>query len=340
MAAVARYSVTHPVLDDPDLVTWDAHAARAWPTLVLVDPEGYVVAQYAGEGHAHAIDALLGTLIEEHQSRGTLQPGDSPYVAPVEETGDLRFPAKAIRLPFGNLLVANAGHRAPARRAERISATATSYAGSRSFREPNGLCLLPDDVAADVGYDVVVASTVAHQLRGITLETGAIRRLAGDGRQWMQGDDASTCRARGMWSGGRTACGSRWPASTRLSRIDPATGTVEVAAGADDRETRRADRRRRRGSPRPAAWPRTATGSGSSTPSPPPYVCSSRQRPTPGWRSPPLWGTDCSTSASGTVAARGPPPAPMASPCSPTGRSRSPTPTTAPYDTSTRLPGS
>ena len=53
-AAVERYGVHHPVLDDPELVTWQAYTARAWPTLVLVDPEGYVVAQYAGEGHAHA----------------------------------------------------------------------------------------------------------------------------------------------------------------------------------------------------------------------------------------------------------------------------------------------
>ncbi len=53
-AAVERYEVEHPVLDDPELVTWQAYTARAWPTLVLVDPEGYVVAQYAGEGHAHA----------------------------------------------------------------------------------------------------------------------------------------------------------------------------------------------------------------------------------------------------------------------------------------------
>ena len=52
--AVERYGVQHPVLDDPDLVTWEAYTARAWPTLVLIDPEGYVVAQYAGEGHAHA----------------------------------------------------------------------------------------------------------------------------------------------------------------------------------------------------------------------------------------------------------------------------------------------
>ena len=47
-AAVERYGVHHPVLDDPELVTWQAYTARAWPTLVLIDPEGYVVAQYAG----------------------------------------------------------------------------------------------------------------------------------------------------------------------------------------------------------------------------------------------------------------------------------------------------
>ena len=99
VAAVSRYSVEHPVLDDPDLVTWQAYTARAWPTLVLVDPEGYVVAQYAGEGHAHAIDALLGELREEHLARGTLQPDDSPYVAPPAAAGDLRFPAKVVALP-------------------------------------------------------------------------------------------------------------------------------------------------------------------------------------------------------------------------------------------------
>src|SRR4249919_1957555 len=71
-AAVSRYGVHHPVLDDPDLVTWQAYSARAWPTLVLIDPAGYVVATYAGEGHAHAIDAMLASLTEEHRAAGTL----------------------------------------------------------------------------------------------------------------------------------------------------------------------------------------------------------------------------------------------------------------------------
>ncbi len=69
-AAVERYEVEHPVLDDPELVTWQAYTARAWPTLVLVDPEGYVVAQYAGEGHAHAIEALVAELARGARRRG------------------------------------------------------------------------------------------------------------------------------------------------------------------------------------------------------------------------------------------------------------------------------
>jgi hypothetical protein len=197
-AAVERYAVEHPVLDDPELVTWGAYTARAWPTLVLVDPEGYVVAQYAGEGHAHAIDALLAELREEHRARGTLQPGDSPYVPPPVPEGDLRFPAEVVRLPSGNLLVADTGHHGLV----ELEPDATTVvrrigAGERGlrdgaadqarFQEPNGLCLLPDAVAAEVGYDVVVADTVNHALRGVRLADGEVTTVAGDGRQLFPG---------------------------------------------------------------------------------------------------------------------------------------------------------
>lgn len=40
MDAVERYGVAHPVLDDPELATWKQYAVRAWPTLVVIDPEG------------------------------------------------------------------------------------------------------------------------------------------------------------------------------------------------------------------------------------------------------------------------------------------------------------
>ncbi|WP_104106906.1 NHL domain-containing thioredoxin family protein [Nocardioides sp. 616] len=228
VAAVERYDVHHPVLDDPELTTWSAYTARAWPTLVLVDPEGYVVAQYAGEGHVHAIDRLLGELVAEHRERGTLQPGDSPYLPPEVEPSDLRFPAKAVPLPGGGVLVADAGHHEVVELAGPEGPVLRRFAG---FAEPNGLCLLPGEVAAEVGYDVVVADTRHHQLAGITLATGEVRVLAGDGEQWMPGDD--TTRLSSPWDVAWWE-GTVWVAMAGIHQLwtfDPRTGSVAVAAG-------------------------------------------------------------------------------------------------------------
>ncbi|MGA8210842.1 MAG: NHL domain-containing thioredoxin family protein [Nocardioidaceae bacterium] len=241
-AAVERYQVEHPVLDDPDLVTWQAYTARAWPTLVLVDPEGYVVAQYAGEGHAHAIDALLVELSEEHRAAGTLQPGGSPYVPPPARPGDLRFPAATVPLPSGGQLVADAGHHSlleladdaqtPVRRiGSGRRGLADGEAGEARFSEPNGLCLLPPEVATEVGYDVVVADTVNHALRGIRLVDGRVSTLAGSGRQWLPGDGTTALSSPWdvVWWQDRV-----WVAMAgihQLWTLDPRTGTVAVAAG-------------------------------------------------------------------------------------------------------------
>jgi hypothetical protein len=244
VAAVERYAVEHPVLDDPDLVTWQAYTARAWPTLVLIDPEGYVVAQYAGEGHAHAIDALLDELREEHLAKGTLQPGESPYVAPEVVAGDLRFPAKVVSLPHAGFLVADAGHHSLVELAPDAEAVVRRIgSGERGlvdgaadearFSEPNGLCLLPPEVASAVGYDVVVADTVNHALRGVRLSDGSVRTLAGDGRQLFPGTPGSEGALSSPWDVAWWQ-DRVWVAMAGVHQLwafDPATGAVEVVAG-------------------------------------------------------------------------------------------------------------
>nr|WP_245534403.1 NHL domain-containing thioredoxin family protein [Xylanimonas cellulosilytica] len=197
-AAVERYSVEHPVLDDPELRTWDAYTARAWPTLVVIDPEGYVVAQMAGEGHASALAALVESLVAEHEAKGTLHRGEGPYVPPEPTSGTLRFPAKAITLPGGTLLVADAGHHSLAELApDGETLVRRIGSGQRGlldggpdearFAEPNGLCLVPEDLRGRLGYDVVVADTVNHALRGVRLADGLVVTLAGTGEQFMVG---------------------------------------------------------------------------------------------------------------------------------------------------------
>jgi sugar lactone lactonase YvrE len=187
---VERYGVAHPVLDDPELITWDRAYRQAWPTLSVVDPEGYVVASMAGEGHAEGLVRLIDELIETHRT-GTLHRGDGPYVPPAERATELRFPGKAITGPTGRLLVSDSAHHSIV---ELDGETVLRRIGSGergrtdglapSFSEPAGLCLLPTEVAAAVGYDLVVADTVNHLLRGVRLDTGEVTTVAGTGNPW------------------------------------------------------------------------------------------------------------------------------------------------------------
>lgn len=205
-AAVERYEIHHPVLDDPELLTWQAYSARAWPTLVVVDPEGYIVAHLSGEGHANGLEVLIGELVTEHEAKGTLHRGDGPYVAPEAREGNLRFPGKAVALENGNFLVGDSGHHRIVELTADLGTVVRSFgSGTRGFadggadaarfNEPQGLALLPADVAAKTGYHVVVADTVNHRLRGLNLDTGAVGTVAGNGVQRLL--DAEQARAAG-----------------------------------------------------------------------------------------------------------------------------------------------
>ncbi|MFG2397929.1 NHL domain-containing thioredoxin family protein [Streptomyces lydicus] len=234
--AVERYGVEHPVLDDPELATWKQYAVRAWPTLVVIDPEGYVVAQHAGEGHAHALAKLVEELEAEHGAKGTLRRGDGPYVPPEPVATDLRFPGKAVRLPGGTFLVSDTTrHQLVELAADGEQVLRRIGSGERgltpdSFNEPQGLALLPDGTVA-------VADTVNHALRVFDPATGALETVAGTGKQWWQGSPTSG-PAR------EVALSSPWDLAWWQDRLwiamagvhqlwtyDPATGTVEVAAG-------------------------------------------------------------------------------------------------------------
>ncbi|MEV6563411.1 NHL domain-containing thioredoxin family protein [Streptomyces kronopolitis] len=234
--AVERYEVEHPVLDDPELATWKQYAVRAWPTLVVIDPEGYVVAQHAGEGHAHAIEQLVEELEAAHTAKGTLRRGDGPYVPPEPVATDLRFPGKAVRLPHGGFLVSDTTrHQLVELAADGEQVLRRIGSGERgltpdSFNEPQGLALLPDGTVA-------VADTVNHALRVFDPESGTLKTVAGTGTQWWQGSPTSG-PAR------EVALSSPWDLAWWRDRLwiamagvhqlwtyDPATGTVEVAAG-------------------------------------------------------------------------------------------------------------
>ncbi|MCU1567862.1 MAG: hypothetical protein JWQ56_2799 [Pseudarthrobacter sp.] len=293
-AAVERYEIHHPVLDDPELETWKAYTARAWPTLVVIDPEGYIVAHLSGEGHADGLAVLIPELIAEHEARGTLHRGSGPYVAPEPTSGTLRFPGKALFLPAGrgstpagtdddgtaagattskgaakgSWLVTDTGHHRLVELGTDFQTVLGTYgsgtkghvdgpaAGADAaarFNEPQGLVLLPEDVAAKAGYDVVIADSVNHRLRGLSLTDGKAFTVAGNGVQRLLetgparvDEDAAGFTGRLsehplevslsspwdlVWSRKLNAVVIAMAGTHQIFSFDPLSGAVSIAAG-------------------------------------------------------------------------------------------------------------
>ena len=106
---------------------------------------------------------------------------------------DLRFPGKAVVLPSGNFLVSDTTRHQLvelARRRREPSYGGSTAVRTATFKEPQGLALLPDG-------RIAVADTVNHSIRAYDPETGVIETLAGTGKQWWQGSPTEGPALRG-----------------------------------------------------------------------------------------------------------------------------------------------
>ena len=70
--AILRYDIEHPVIVDSGMKVWQNYAVRAWPTLMVIDPESYVVGFVSGEGNREALDSLVGKLIAEYKDKNAI----------------------------------------------------------------------------------------------------------------------------------------------------------------------------------------------------------------------------------------------------------------------------
>lgn len=161
-AAVARLRIEHPVLDDPELVTWDAYGVRAWPTLVLVDATGRVALTVAGEGHAGELEAAVQVLRHEADDAGILRRGAQEVTPVAEGTGELAFPGKvAVDDDARRLVVADTGH-------DRVLVTTLD---GEVLHELGGL-YQPQGVRFDGPDAVLVCETGADRVWRIVLGHG------------------------------------------------------------------------------------------------------------------------------------------------------------------------
>jgi thiol-disulfide isomerase/thioredoxin len=111
--AILRYEIQHPVVNDHDFYIWRQYAVRAWPTLMVVRPDGYVLGYLSGEGHQEDLEHAIDELIAEARSQGTLN--DTPLHFALEKdkhaSGALSFPGKVLaHAPAQRLFIADSNN--------------------------------------------------------------------------------------------------------------------------------------------------------------------------------------------------------------------------------------
>ncbi len=161
--AVARHRITHPVLDDPDLETWQLYGVRAWPTLVVIDPDGYVVAMASGEGNGQALGDVIQQLLE---GRDDLAVGPAFVPVPVQTGDALAFPGKVASDGGSRIAVADTGND----RVLVCDLDGTVRQAFGGFHQPQG-------VRFD-GERLLVCDTVAGAVLGVDLTSGERTALA------------------------------------------------------------------------------------------------------------------------------------------------------------------
>ena len=116
--ASIRLGATHPVLNDRQFRVWRAYAVRAWPTVVAIDPRGYVVGQHAGEFTAEGLEPFVESTLARAREAGTLS--DEPLnlaigdPTPPARSSALRYPGKVAvedpRSPSSRIAIADSGN--------------------------------------------------------------------------------------------------------------------------------------------------------------------------------------------------------------------------------------
>lgn len=197
-AAILRYEIAHPVIIDDNMKLWRAYAVRSWPTVVVIDPRGYVVGVFAGEGQRENLDQAIGQALGGAKAAGTLAAGPLKIrrEAAVRATSGLAFPGKVYAdAGAKRLFVADSNHNRivvaelpdDGGRSRVIKVVGSGEIGAADGPAERATFNHPQGLTSGAGK-VYVCDTENHLIRVIDLSTFAVTSAVGTGR--MENDRA------------------------------------------------------------------------------------------------------------------------------------------------------
>jgi DNA-binding beta-propeller fold protein YncE len=242
--AILRLGIEHPVVNDPDFAIWSEYGAQAWPTDVVIDPDGKIVGSREGEGIYDALEPTIKQLVSDFDAKGQIVRTPLPIdllAAPIA-SNFLSFPGDVLADPAGGrlfiadsdnnrILISDMNGALQKAIGSGTTGLKDGPSSQAEFNQPQGLALSAD------GNTLYVADTRNHALRAVDLATGKVTTLAGNGQR-AQGTPAPGAAPTA------TSLASPWglqllgstlyiamAGSHQIWSLDLATNTLSVTAG-------------------------------------------------------------------------------------------------------------
>ena len=205
--AVLRLEIEHPVVNDKDFQVWQQYGARAWPTLMFIDPEGKLLGKHEGEFAVTDLDGLFSKMIAEYDNNQLVN--RTPLTLNLEKDREweraLSFPGKVLADEASDrLFIADSNHNrivVTDLRGKLLEVIGSGEHGLRDggyseaqFYDPQGMALSGDTL--------YVADTKNHALRDVDLANQSVKTIAGTGEQarmFHRGGNARFVQLNSPW---------------------------------------------------------------------------------------------------------------------------------------------
>jgi DNA-binding beta-propeller fold protein YncE len=187
--AIMRYQIEHPVINDRNFAVWQSYGAQAWPTVVLIDPNGKIASTHSGEGVYASFREPIRNMISEFDAKGSLnrQPLNLSLESTKEDEHYLAYPGKVLADPDGGRLFISDQNHNRIVVCKLVDGEITDLIGSGDsgfqdgsfndamFNHPQGMALVRDKL--------YIADTENHVVREVDLTTREVATLSGNGKQ-------------------------------------------------------------------------------------------------------------------------------------------------------------
>lgn len=179
--AALKFGIRHPIVNDADYSIWERYSAKAWPTVTLIDPEGYVIGQRSGEGFYNVVKKNIEFLIEKHKDQ--INREIIPFRFTPKPDNPLLFPSKLLRSENGEIFISDSGNHRILKVNREGKVLAVIGKGERGFadgsfetvqfNEPHGMAFYKDKL--------YIADTQNNRIRKVDFNAKTVTTVSGTG---------------------------------------------------------------------------------------------------------------------------------------------------------------